>query len=132
MCRTFIPKVHGLAEKLMLTVFVWAVPVMAQSQAPTNQASAGGAVPSGPTFRMVRATSGSKGVERDGRFVIEDPRTQFHAGQDHKVIVYFEWEGTLGPHKFEALWKNPSGKVVVVSDFQFEPHGLASKANGTE
>ncbi|HXZ12032.1 MAG TPA: trypsin-like peptidase domain-containing protein [Candidatus Sulfotelmatobacter sp.] len=61
-------------------------------------------------------------MERDGRFVIEDPRTQFHAGQDHKVIVYFEWEGALGPHKFEALWKNPSGKVVVVSDFQFEPH----------
>jgi hypothetical protein len=72
---------------------------------------------------MLRATTGTRGVERDGRFVIEDPRTVFHAGQDHKVIASFEWEGPTGPHKFEGLWKDPNGKVEIVSGFDYEAKG---------
>lgn len=101
----------------------WFIPISSHAQgAPAQSSSAGVASATGSTFRMIRANSGTKGVERDGRFFIEDPRTQFHAGEDHKVIVYCEWEGPTGPHKFEALWKNPDGKVMVVSDFQYEPH----------
>jgi S1-C subfamily serine protease len=73
------------------------------------------------TFRMLHAASGTKGVERNGQFYFEDPRTVFRLGDDHKVMALFEWEGPAGPHKCEALWKDPSGKVVVVSDFQFAP-----------
>ena len=69
---------------------------------------------------MLRATAGTKGTEQHGRFFISDPRTVFHLIDDHKVIVEFEWDGPVGPHKFEGLWKDPSGKVVIVSDFQFE------------
>jgi hypothetical protein len=108
----------------LLIVSVLVVPFTAHCQTPPTQNLAGGGVaaPTGPTFRVVRSSSGTKGVERDGRFIIEDPRAQFNAGQDRKVIVYFEWEGPVGPHKFEALWRNPSGKVVVVTDFEFDPH----------
>ena len=50
---------------------------------------------------------------------MDDPRTTFHLVQDKKVIVYFEWSGPIGPHKFEGLWKNTEGKVVLISDFEF-------------
>ena len=81
---------------------------------------AGGVQPSAPQFRVVRSVSGSKGTPQNGRFVMDDPRTVFYAHQDKQVIVYFEWEGPRGHHKFEGFWKDPSGKVVIISDFQYE------------
>jgi hypothetical protein len=56
---------------------------------------------------------------------MDDARSLFNAGKDSKVIVYFEWEGPLGPHHFEGLWKSPEGKIVLISDFRYEaksPH----------
>ena len=47
----------------------------------------------------------------------------FYLGQDHKIIVYFEWEGPPGPHKFEGIWKNTDGKVALISDFQYVAPG---------
>ena len=96
-------------------------PTGLQSHAQTNPAqnSSGPATPAGKRFRLVRAVSGTKGMERNGRFIVEDPRTIFHNGEDHKVIVECEWEGPVGSHTFEGLWKDPSGKVALVSDFQF-------------
>jgi S1-C subfamily serine protease len=70
-------------------------------------------------FRVLRSISGPSGNESNGRLIIDDPRTVFHLSQDHKVVVYFEWEGPVGLHKFEGLWKNTEGKVVLVSDFQY-------------
>ncbi|MGA8221335.1 MAG: serine protease [Candidatus Acidiferrales bacterium] len=123
MSRISLPWARPVTVALILIVFAWVGPVAAYCQSTTAQnSSSGGVAATGPAFRVIRTNSGTKGVERDGRFIIEDPRAQFHGGEDHKVIVYFEWEGPTGPHTFEALWKNPSGKVVVVSDFQFEPH----------
>ncbi|MBI3670091.1 MAG: trypsin-like peptidase domain-containing protein [Acidobacteria bacterium] len=52
--------------------------------------------------------------------MIHDPRTIFYIPDDRQVIVYFEWDGPVGPHHFEGMWKNPEGKVVVISDFQYE------------
>ncbi|MGB8472464.1 MAG: S1C family serine protease [Candidatus Acidiferrum sp.] len=51
---------------------------------------------------------------------MDDARSLFNAGTDKKVIVYFEWEGPLGPHHFEGLWKSPEGKIVLISDFHYE------------
>ncbi len=87
---------------------------------PPQNPSGAVTTPAGSKFKVLRAVSGTTGIERDGRLIIEDPRTVFHPGQDRKVLVYFEWEGPVGAHKFEGLWKNPSGKVVIVSDFQYE------------
>lgn len=68
----------------------------------------------------MRSVTGSKGSQQAGRYVIEDPRSVFYLRVDTKVIGYFEWEGPLGPHQFEGTWKDPQGKVVLVSDFQYE------------
>ena len=82
--------------------------------------TAGGVTAAGPSTRVIRSVAGTKGSQQAGRYVIEDPKTVFHIPGDKEVIVYFEWEGSLGPHHFEGHWKNPEGKVVVVSDFQYE------------
>jgi S1-C subfamily serine protease len=67
--------------------------------------------------------AGSSGTETNGRLVIDDPRTVFYLGQDHKIIVYFEWEGPPGQHKFEGIWKNSDSKVTLISDFQYVAPG---------
>ena len=78
----------------------------------------------GSQFRTLRSVSGGSGHEANGRFVMDDPRSVFMAGKDAKVIVYFEWEGPLGPHHFEGLWKSPEGKIVLISDFRYEAKAM--------
>lgn len=95
---------------------------MAQEQKPTASASGGVAVADDAKFRIVRSVSGTKVNQQEGRSIVEDPRTVFYAPADSEVIVYFTWEGPTGPHKFEGNWKNPSGKVVVISDFEYQTH----------
>lgn len=80
----------------------------------------GGAVAGEPLFHVVRSLAGSKGAQQNGRYVIDDPRDVFYVPADQHVIVYFEWEGPLGDHHFEGLWKNPAGKAVVISDFSYK------------
>jgi len=103
------------------------LPGTLHSQAPqaqqTPQPAAGGLAPAGPTFRVLRSMAGTSGTQSGGKLLIDNPQTVFHLGQDHKVIVYFEWEGPIGLHKFEGLWKNPEGNVVMVSDFQYTATG---------
>src|SRR5271156_3235175 len=104
---------------------------VAQNQAPATNSPAtgpaaaavtsGGGVAAGKSrFRVVRSISGSAGAQENGSYIIRDPRTIFHIPQDHRVIVYFEWEGPLGPHRFEGVWKSPDGKITSVSDFDYE------------
>src|SRR6266849_1859316 len=72
------------------------------------------------TYKVVRSISGGTGHEDNGRYIMDDPRSVFVAGKDAKVTVYFEWEGPMGPHHFEGLWKSPEGKIVLISDFRYE------------
>lgn len=94
--------------------------VAAQSAAPNPPQAAGGVPAGGQQFRLVRSISGSKGEQKGGRFVIEDPRSVFYLPEDTKIIVYFEWDGPAGKHHLEGIWKNPAGKVAVLSDFDYE------------
>ena len=111
-------QVNRLLVKLITVVLLAAASAVAQTaQAPAQ--SAGGVSASGPKYTVVRSMAGTSGTESNGKLVIDDPQTIFHLGHDQKVIVYFEWKGPIGPHKFEGLWKNPEGRVVLVSDFQY-------------
>jgi S1-C subfamily serine protease len=103
---------------LIAVALLAAAGVGAQTALPPAQ-SAGGVSASGPKYSVVRSMAGTSGTESNGKLVIDDPQTTFHLGHDPKVIVYFEWKGPIGPHKFEGLWKNPEGRVVLVSDFQY-------------
>jgi S1-C subfamily serine protease len=81
----------------------------------------GGGVPAGGArFRLVRSVSGSKGTPQGGIFAMEDPRSVFYIPNDHQVIVYMEWEGPTGKHHIEGFWRNPAGKITVISDFDYD------------
>jgi hypothetical protein len=99
---------------LLLLTFVTLRPASAQST------SAPAAATSGAPYHVVRSIAGAAGHENNNKFVMDDPRSLFNAGTDSKVIVYFEWEGPLGQHHFEGLWKSPEGKIVLISDFRYE------------
>src|SRR5579862_340406 len=119
-----LPRVRTapLCAALLLRLALCGQSIAQQNSTPITT-SGGGVAASAPSpFRMLSAVSGTKSVEANGKFIIQDPRAQFHAGEDHKIIVYFNWSGPIGPHNFEALWKDPSGKVIVVSDFKYEAH----------
>jgi len=88
--------------------------VRGQTTAPAKPAA------SGRVYRVLRSVSGTAGHEDNNRYIMDDPRSVFVAGKDAKVTVYFEWQGPMGPHHFEGLWKSPEGKIVVISDFRYE------------
>src|SRR5437870_5492672 len=67
--------------------------------------------------RLVRSTSGTKGSVQGSRYVIQDPRTTFYAGEDRHVVVYYEWEGAARPHECKVTWKDPSGAAVLISPY---------------
>jgi hypothetical protein len=97
---------------LLLLVTILAIGSAAQTS--------GAVQPVESKYRLLKSISGSKGEDQAGRFVILDPRTIFYVPDDKKIIAYFEWDGPTGPHHFEALWKNPEGKVSIVSDFRYD------------
>jgi S1-C subfamily serine protease len=97
--------------------------VKAQDPKPTPvppQAAGGGAAMTDATFRLIRSVAGTKLIQDSGRFVIEDPRTVFYAPADKEIIVYFTWEGPPGQHHFEGMWKNPSQRVTMTSEFDYK------------
>jgi S1-C subfamily serine protease len=107
------------AVTLLILASASAAPTSAQTSA-SKKSSAASAAPAGSKYRVVSAVAGTIGVQRNGRFIIVDPRTVFHPSEDHTIIVKFEWEGPTGQHKFQGLWTDPSGKVRLLSELQFE------------
>lgn len=100
-------------------------PINAQEPKPSpnpQQASGGGGAAADSAFRLVRSVSGTKLVQETGRYGVEDPRTVFYVPADKEIIVYFTWEGPPGPHRFEGMWKNPSGRVTMTSEFDYTPN----------
>jgi len=115
-----IPWSFVLAIAFLLGVATCARAELTFQQPNVQSPQAGGVAAAEPKFRLVRSVSGTKGSQRGDQYVIEDPRTVFYLPEDKQVIVYFEWEGPLGPHRLEGFWKSPEGKVVVISDFNYE------------
>lgn len=120
-----VPALRNIDRLLFVSIPFFLLSAVFAKSGASPRPSAASAQASGAQFRVVRSVSGSTGREVDGRYVVDDPRTVFTAGKDQKVIVYFEWEGPPGPHHFEGLWKNPEGKIVLLSDFRYE----ATKSN---
>ena len=89
----------------------------------TALAASPAAAQSSGRYHLVRSVSGSRGTPQGQRFVMEDPRTTFHAGQDRQVLVLFEWEGPAGRHHCEGAWKDPSGRVVFTSTGDVDARG---------
>lgn len=85
-------------------------------QAPSG---AGAAAAQSP-YTLLRSVSGTKGLEENGRFLIQDPRAVFYIPDDRQMLFYFEWQGLPGLHRLEGAWIDPAGKVAGVSAFDYE------------
>jgi S1-C subfamily serine protease len=85
------------------------------------------AEPNAPA-RLIKSTSGTSGSVQGGRYVIADPRASFVAGSDRQIVVLFEWETTPGRNRCEASWRDPSGKVVLISPADFDARGTRFSA----
>lgn len=112
----------GCALQMALLGSLWAMPQQQAPPAKPPAAQSGGVAASEVRYRVLRSLSGPKGTVQGGRFIMEDPRTVFYIPEDKQVTVYFDWEGPTGHHQFEALWRNPAGKVTVISNFAYEAH----------
>jgi trypsin-like peptidase len=89
-------------------------------QLASGQTPAAGGVPGAESrFHLIQSVSGTKIHDESGRFAIDDPRTIFYIPADQQVVVYFTWEGPAGSHHFEGIWKDPAGKVVLISGFDY-------------
>lgn len=80
---------------------------------------AGGVAPAGPQVHLVRSVIGAKGEQRNGTFVMTEPRSVFYVPEDREVIVYFEWEGAKGTHHCEGSVRGPSGQFATMSSFDY-------------
>src|SRR5687767_7145186 len=58
---------------------------------------------------VLKIAAGPAGVEENGAFRLTEERATFSCTQDREVIVYFQWDGTAGPHKLVAQWRSPDG-----------------------
>jgi len=67
--------------------------VVSSLGSPLRGQQGGGVAPSGPQVHLIRFVVGAKGEQRDGSFVMTEPRSVFYIPEDREVIVYFEWEG---------------------------------------
>src|SRR5436190_20769576 len=67
-------------------------------------------------FRLLRSTSGATGRVVGNRYAIDDVRNKFYVPQDTSLVIYFEWDGPLGKHKLEGIWKRPDGMSVSISE----------------
>jgi S1-C subfamily serine protease len=64
---------------------------------------------------LVRSLSGPSGKVIGDDFVIDDVRSRFVYPQDNSLVVYFQWTVPAGDHVLSATWKQPDGRVAVVS-----------------
>ncbi|HET7107101.1 MAG TPA: serine protease [Candidatus Acidoferrum sp.] len=96
---------------LALLVFANAAPLFAQQ--------AGGVAASVPQVRLLRGIVGAKGEQRNGGFVMTEPRSLFYVPDDREVIVYFVWEGVVGKHHCEGTVRGPNGQFANMSSFDY-------------
>jgi hypothetical protein len=107
------PPVVQLCLLLGVLVSFWLhVPILCAQQA-------GGLAAAGPQVHVVRYLVGAKGEQRNGSFVMTEPRSVFYIPEDREVIVYLEWEGTKGIHHCEGSVRGPSGLFATMSSFDY-------------
>jgi S1-C subfamily serine protease len=103
------PVVSPVLLLLVLSIFCIASPAQ----------QSGGVAPSGPQVRLVRSIVGAKGEQRNGSFVMTEPRSTFYVPDDREVIVYFEWESVKGTHHCEGTIRGPNGQFASMSSFDY-------------
>jgi len=107
-------KIHSRS----LQLFSFALLLLADSL-PLLAQQAGGVAASAPQVHLVRGVVGAKGEQRNGSFVMTEPRSTFYVPDDREVVVYFVWEGVVGKHHCEGTVRGPNGQFANMSSFDY-------------
>jgi hypothetical protein len=67
------------------------------------------------SIQMVRSQSGPSGTVVRSKFVLDEVRSRFVYPADKSFIVYFECKAPKGNYILSVYWKDPQGRVVVIS-----------------
>jgi hypothetical protein len=119
-CTTFafvpqLRKFHSAPFQMFAFIFL-----LLASSFPLFAQQAGGVAPSAPQVRLIRGVVGAKGEQRNGGFVMTEPRSTFYVPDDREVIVYFVWEGVVGKHHCEGTVRGPNGQFANMSSFDYD------------
>jgi Trypsin-like peptidase domain len=112
---------HSRRTKILsalFQLFSFGLLVLADSL-PLVAQQAGGVAASVPQVHLVRAVVGAKGEQRNGSFVMTEPRSTFYVPDDREVVVYFVWEGVVGKHHCEGTVRGPNGQFANMSSFDY-------------
>lgn len=69
--------------------------------------------------RVLKISAGPAGTEREGVFTLTEERSIFSRTTDREVIVFFQWEGSPGPHTLVARWRSPDGALSSSSTLDY-------------
>ena len=83
----------------------------AESQAPVSVPTTG--------LRVLKISAGPSGADKNGVFTLSEERSIFSRTTDRELIVFFQWEGSLGAHKLVAQWRSPDGNVSATSTMDY-------------
>ncbi|HET6929584.1 MAG TPA: serine protease [Candidatus Acidoferrum sp.] len=118
-----MPKVRQHPRPAVLSLlkfqfYAW-IFLLITNSLPLSAQQAGGLAASGPQVRLLRGVVGAKGEQRNGGFVMTEPRSTFYVPDDREVIVYFVWEGVVGKHHCEGTVRGPNGQFANMSSFDY-------------
>ena len=65
--------------------------------------------------RLIRSLSGPSGKAVGSNFVLDESRNRFVYPRDSSLVIYFQWEATVGNHVLTGSWKQPDGRVASIS-----------------
>jgi len=65
--------------------------------------------------RLIRSLSGPSGKAVGTNFVLDETRSRFVYPRDSSLVIYFQWEATVGNHVLTGSWKQPDGRVASIS-----------------
>jgi hypothetical protein len=69
----------------------------------------------GDPVRLIRSQSGPSGTVVRSKFILDEIRNRFVYPEDKSLTVYFECIAPKGNHVLTAYWKDPQGRVAVIS-----------------
>ena len=65
-----------------------------------------------PSPIVLRIATGPSGREDNGKYVLDQERSEFDPATDKQVVVVFQWQGEPGPHRLNVKWTGPDGSIV--------------------
>lgn len=68
---------------------------------------------------VLRIAAGPHGAVVNGSYRLDEERARFDPARDKEVVVFFQWEGSAGPHRIGVQWRSPDGSSSTSSAIDY-------------